>query len=206
MNKGKYVFSRLLDFLDRNDFNYLAKKYDGDKYVKQFTCYNQLASLMFGQLSNRESLRDVVLATQALAPKAYALGFGKFVSDYHIFEEFAYQVVEEAWVNYVLKWNFSTKGFILSGSTLRRIHLRAADGTSFTAQKKALYFPMGASAMNIGDTFNITITRKSDSFISFMKEDKTVTGTPIAIEPGKVTTLNIANTTWTEWNGGGGPA
>ena len=107
MNKGKYVFSQLLDFLDRNDFNYLARKYDGDKYVKQLTCYNQLATLMFGQLSNRESLRDVVLATQALAPKAYALGFGKFVTrsnlskannnrDYHIFEEFAYQVVAEA--------------------------------------------------------------------------------------------------------------
>ncbi len=54
------MFSQLLDFLDRNDFNYLARKYDGDKYVKQFTCYNQLATLMFGQLSNRESLRDVV--------------------------------------------------------------------------------------------------------------------------------------------------
>ena len=37
MNKGKYVFSQLLDFLDRNDFNYLARKYGGDKYVKQFT-------------------------------------------------------------------------------------------------------------------------------------------------------------------------
>lgn len=34
MNKGKYGFSQLLDFLDRNDFNYLARKYDGDKYVK----------------------------------------------------------------------------------------------------------------------------------------------------------------------------
>ena len=57
--------------------------------------------------TNRESLRDVVLATQALAPKAYALGFGKFVTrsnlskannsrDYRIFEEFAYQVIAEA--------------------------------------------------------------------------------------------------------------
>ena len=46
MNKGKYVFSQLLDFLDRNDFNYLARKYDGDKFVKQFTFYNQLATLM----------------------------------------------------------------------------------------------------------------------------------------------------------------
>ena len=78
MNKGKYVLSQRLYFLDRNDFNYLARKYGGDKYVKQFTCcYNQLCVLMFGQLSNRESLRDVVLATQAHVSKAYHLGFSK---------------------------------------------------------------------------------------------------------------------------------
>ena len=91
------MFSQLLDFLDRNDFNYLARKYGGDKYVKQFTCYNQLCVLMFGQLSNRESLRDVILATQAHASKAYHLGFGKHAAkstladantkcDYHIFD------------------------------------------------------------------------------------------------------------------------
>ena len=77
MHKGGYVFSRLLNFLDRNDFNYLARKYGGDKYIKQFTCYNQLCVLMFGQLSNRESLRDVILAIQAHALKTYHLGFGK---------------------------------------------------------------------------------------------------------------------------------
>ena len=52
------MFFQLLNFLDRNDFNYLARTYDGDKYVKQFTCWNQFAVLMFGQLSNRESLRE----------------------------------------------------------------------------------------------------------------------------------------------------
>ncbi|MBQ0122661.1 MAG: IS4 family transposase [Bacteroidales bacterium] len=107
MYNKKYVFSQLLDALDRNDFNYLVRKYEGDKYVKQFTCYNQLAVLMFGQLSNRESLRDVVLATQAHASKAYHLGFGKAATksnlskannnrDYRIFEEFAYHMVAEA--------------------------------------------------------------------------------------------------------------
>ena len=107
MHNGKYVFSQLLDFLDRFDFIRLAKKYGGDKYVKQFTCYNQLCVLMFGQLSNRESLRDVVLATQVHASKAYHLGFGKAATksnlskannnrDYRIFEEFAYKVVAEA--------------------------------------------------------------------------------------------------------------
>lgn len=107
MGNGKLVYSQLLDFLDRNHFNYLVRKYEGDKYVKNFTCYNQLAVLMYGQLSNRESLRDVVFATQALEDKAYRLGFGKYVSrstladannkwDYHIFEQFAYHTVAAA--------------------------------------------------------------------------------------------------------------
>ena len=107
MHNGKYVLSQLLDFLDRNHFNYLVRKYEGDKYVKQFTCWNQLVTLMFGQLCGKKSLRDVVLATQVHASKAWHLGFGKSVTrsnlskannnrDYRIFEEFAYSVVAEA--------------------------------------------------------------------------------------------------------------
>mgnify|MGYP005886200913 FL=1 len=107
MNKGKYVFSQLLSFLDPFVFLRISKKYCGDKYVKTFSCWNQLAVMMFGQLSNRESLRDLVLATQAHANKAFRLGFGKVVTksnlskannnrDYRIFAEFAYRVMSEA--------------------------------------------------------------------------------------------------------------
>ena len=107
MNKGKYVFSQLLDFLDKDVFLRISNKYNGNRYVKSFTCCNQLAVMMFGQLSNRESLRDLVLATQAHANKAFHLGFGKYASkstladantkrDYRIFEEFAYRVMAEA--------------------------------------------------------------------------------------------------------------
>ena len=107
MHNGKYVFSQLLDFLDKDVFLRISNKYDGNRYVKFFTCWNQLAVLMFGQLSNRESLRDVALATQALSQKAFHLGFGKYATksnlskannsrDYRIFEEFAYRVIAEA--------------------------------------------------------------------------------------------------------------
>ena len=107
MHKGKYVFSQLLDFIDKDVFLRIADRYGGNHYVKHFTCWNQLAVLMFGQLSNRESLRDVVLATQAHWTKAYHLGFGKAATksnlskantnrDYRIFEEFAYRVVAQA--------------------------------------------------------------------------------------------------------------
>jgi len=61
----KYVFAQLTGFIDRNHFNYLVKKYQGNHYVKHFTCWNQLLAMMFGQLSNRESLRDLIVALEA---------------------------------------------------------------------------------------------------------------------------------------------
>jgi hypothetical protein len=62
---------------------------------------------MFGQLSNRESLRDLIVALDAHHSKCYHLGMGRNVSrsslartnqnrDYHIFEEYAYYLVNEA--------------------------------------------------------------------------------------------------------------
>lgn len=59
MHQNKYVFSQLATFLDRSKFNRIATKYDGNKYVIHFTCWDQLLTLMFGQLLNRESLRDL---------------------------------------------------------------------------------------------------------------------------------------------------
>ena len=106
--KTSYVFSQLVSVaLDRNHFNYLIRKYEGDKYVKHFTCWNQLLVMMFGQLCNRESLRDLTNAVAAHQKKCYHLGFGKHVSktnlayansnrDYRIFEEYAYYLIAEA--------------------------------------------------------------------------------------------------------------
>lgn len=100
MHKDKFVFAQLTRFLDRNHFNYLIKKYEGDKYIKSYTCWNQLLTMMFGQLSNRESLRDLIVAMEAHAEKLYHLGIGKSVTrsnlskaneqrNYRIFEEYA---------------------------------------------------------------------------------------------------------------------
>ena len=108
MFQDKFVFSRLTAFLDRNHFNYLARKYDGNKYVKHLTCWNQLLALMFGQLSNRESLRDLIVALEAHQPKCYHLGLGRKPiakttlatanqnRDYRIFEEFAFYMMAQA--------------------------------------------------------------------------------------------------------------
>ena len=107
MNKDRYVFAQLVQFMDRNHFNYLVRKYDGDKYVKSYTCWNRLLTLMFGQLSNSEGLRDLIVAMEAHAGKLYYLDIGKSVTrsnlskanehcDYRIFEEFAFYMIAQA--------------------------------------------------------------------------------------------------------------
>ena len=80
MNKDKYVFAQLVGFLDNFKFLRIVKKYEGDKYIKSYTCWNQLLTMMFGQLSNRESLRDLIVAMEAHAGKLYHLGIGKSVT------------------------------------------------------------------------------------------------------------------------------
>lgn len=107
MLKDKYVFAQMISYLNRNKFNRIVEKYDGDYYVKHFTCWNQLLTLMFGQLCNRASLRDLIVALQAHQEKCYHLGVGKHVTrsnlakanenrDYRIFEDFAFYIIDEA--------------------------------------------------------------------------------------------------------------
>ena len=108
MNKSKYVFAQLIEFLDSDKFRHLVDKYDGNRYVKHFTCWNQLLALMFGQLSNRESLRDLIVALEAHQSKRYHLGLGRepiakttFATanqnrSYRIFEEFAFYMMDLA--------------------------------------------------------------------------------------------------------------
>ena len=108
MNKDKYVFAQFSDFLDHNKFRRLVDKYNGDFHVKHFTCWHQLLTLMFGQLSGRESLRDLTTVLDAHKSKCYHLGLGSSPAsrntlsvanqnrDYHVFEEYAFFMMDEA--------------------------------------------------------------------------------------------------------------
>lgn len=107
MNRDKYVFAQLVQFLDQFKFLRIVKRYDGDKYVKGFSCWNQLLTMMFGQLTNRESLREFIVATEAHSGKLYHLGMGKSVTrsnlskaneqrDCRIFEDFSKFMINEA--------------------------------------------------------------------------------------------------------------
>ncbi len=120
MNIGKYVFSQIVEFLPQRVFDGFVSKYSGNKYVKHFTCWNQLLCMIFGQLSTRESLRDLILILNAHSKKSYHLGLGKIVSksnfytanetrDSKIFEDFAFHLIA------VAQRKLANEDFVLKG-------------------------------------------------------------------------------------------
>lgn len=107
MNQGKYIFAQLTDFLPRRVFDRIVTKHGGNRYVRTFSCWNQMLCMVFGQLTSRDSMRDLLLSLEAHKTKYYHLGFGPTLSrrnlgtanekrSYKIFEEFAYVLIEEA--------------------------------------------------------------------------------------------------------------
>ena len=107
MNQGKYIFAQLSDFLPRRVFDRIVENHQGNKYVRHFTCWNQMLCMIFGQLTSRDSMRDLMLSLEAHQSKYYHLGLGSTITrrnlgkanekrSYKIFEEFAYVLIEEA--------------------------------------------------------------------------------------------------------------
>jgi Domain of unknown function (DUF4372)/Transposase DDE domain len=107
MNKGKYVFAQLISLLDHNKFNKCVERYRGNHRVRQFSCWHQFLCLVFGQLTHRESLRDLVTCLQAHQSKLYHLGLTKGVSrstladaneqrDWRIYADFAQVLIQKA--------------------------------------------------------------------------------------------------------------
>lgn len=107
MNQGKYVFAQLVEFLPKAQFDYIVKKYNANKGLRSFTCWNHLLVMLFGQLSARESMRDTISSLEPHRQKHHHLGLGKGVHlttlsvsnekrNYRVFEEFAMILIQNA--------------------------------------------------------------------------------------------------------------
>jgi hypothetical protein len=107
MNRGKYVFAQLFDFVSHNDFLKCVNKYDGDYKTKHFSCWKQFLCMAFGQLTHRESLSDTLLCLSANKSKLYHLGIGLAISkstlskanenrNWRIYQDFALLLIEVA--------------------------------------------------------------------------------------------------------------
>ena len=107
MNKGKYVFAQVMELIHPEEFARCVETYKGNYRVRQFSCWHQFLSLSFGQLTHRESLRDLVVCLSAHQTKLYHMGLTKGISrstladaneqrDWRIYADFAQILIRKA--------------------------------------------------------------------------------------------------------------
>ena len=107
MNHGKYVFAQLFETLPKYEFDKCVTRYQGNYKVKGLTCWIQFLAMSFGQLTNRESLRDTVTCLSAQHRKLYHLGMQAAVKrstlaeanekrSWQIYADFAQVLIKQA--------------------------------------------------------------------------------------------------------------
>jgi hypothetical protein len=107
MHPGRIVFSQILDFLPRYEFNKCVQRYQGNYRIRKLSCYDQFLCIAFAQLTYRESLRDIETCLRALQPKLYHAGIHSKISrstlaeanenrDWRIYSDFAHGLIRRA--------------------------------------------------------------------------------------------------------------
>jgi hypothetical protein len=72
---GRLVLAQVMDFFPRRQFDRIVRRYNGNKHIRNFTCYDQFLAMAFAQLTFRESLRDIQSCLLSFRPKLYHAGF-----------------------------------------------------------------------------------------------------------------------------------
>jgi hypothetical protein len=104
MNTGQTVFAQVMEFIPTYQFQLCVDRYQGNRYVKDFSCWDQFLCLAFAQLTYRTSLRDIEACLRAQQPKLYHMGFRGRVSratladanetrDWRIYADFAQELI-----------------------------------------------------------------------------------------------------------------
>ena len=68
------IYSQLFNFIPWYRFEKIVKKSGGDRYCKHFTAWKQFLTLLFAQISGKDSLREIETALLANHKRLYHLG------------------------------------------------------------------------------------------------------------------------------------
>ena len=104
MYTGRTVFAQLMDLIPRRAFERCVARYQGNRRLRTFTCYDQFLCMAFAQLTYRESLRDIETCLRALQPKLYHTGLRGHIArstladanetrDWRIYADFAQTLI-----------------------------------------------------------------------------------------------------------------
>lgn len=103
MHKAGTIFSELLKLCPRYQFEKAVERCQGDRYVKSFTTWQQYITMLYSQIKQKDSLRDIETGLQAHVSRWYHLGLtavhrstlsdANTKRDYRIFENMFYHLL-----------------------------------------------------------------------------------------------------------------
>jgi len=107
MYQGKFVYAQLVAIIPRHEFDKCVARYQGNYKIQKFKCWQQFLCMLFGQLTYREGIRDIVNCLSAHKSKVYHLGIQKVVvattlsrankhRDWRIWSDFANYLIKIA--------------------------------------------------------------------------------------------------------------
>ncbi len=107
MNEGKTVFSQIMGYFSKYEFDKIVMKYKGNYKMRHFSCWDQFLCMSFAQLTYRSSLRDIEACLNAQPQKLYHMGIKGNVTrtnlananqnrDWRIYAEFAQYLISQA--------------------------------------------------------------------------------------------------------------
>jgi hypothetical protein len=107
MNSGRYILSQVLDLIHRQTLDRLITRYDAESRVRHFGCRQQLACMVFAQLTWREGLRDIADCLNARPAARHHLGFREPIAkstladaneqrDWRLWEDLAKSLIRKA--------------------------------------------------------------------------------------------------------------
>ena len=96
-----------MQFLSHDEFDRCVQRFDGNRYTKRFSCWDQFLAMAFAQLTYRESLRDIEVCLAAQRSKLYHCGLSGPVRrssladanesrDWRIYADFAHTLINIA--------------------------------------------------------------------------------------------------------------
>ena len=74
MSHYNTIFNQILHLIPRHQFESLVNKYQSDRYVKYFSCWQQFITLLYAQIRGKDSLRDIETSRRTQSSKWYHIG------------------------------------------------------------------------------------------------------------------------------------
>lgn len=187
MQQVSTIFGQLLDFLPKNKFNSFVGQHNADKYVKRFTCWQQLLTLLYAQATGKESLREIETGLKVQQNKWYHLGLTSVARStisyannqrpYQIYENLFYALLQECKTlckGQERDFSFSNNLYSLDGSNID-LCLSLFDWAKYQKVKGALRLHM-------------------------LLDNKTLLPEFLTLTNGKVHEITETEKTWRNWN------